>query len=133
MATIPTDITTPTVPDPPVMRAEWTVAALLDQLGGIPPERVLMKPCPGTATENDILEMDDRGGPLCELIDGTLVEKTRGFYHVWYVYSESRSAIVYTSPEQSTEIGSDGMLSGGDVLRGFELPLQRLFSESEKV
>ena len=69
--TTPTDITTPTVLDPPVVRAEWTVAALLDQLGGIPPERVLMKPYPGTATENDILEMDDRGGPLCELIGGT--------------------------------------------------------------
>jgi Uma2 family endonuclease len=226
MATIPTEIATPTALDPPVVRAEWTVAALLDQLGGIPPERVLMKPYPGTATENDILEMDDRGGPLCELIDGTLVEKAMGFYEawlagrilhaissflethdlgivtgpdgylrlfpkqvrapdvafirreqlpggrvprdpipmlaptlpievispsnthremerklreyflvgaelVWYFYPESRSAIVYTSPEQSTEIGGDGVLSGGDVLPGFELPLQRLFSEKE--
>ena len=27
--------------------------------------------------------MDDRGGPLCELIDGTLVEKTMGVYESW--------------------------------------------------
>ena len=228
MAAIPTDITTPTLADPTVVRAEWTVAALLDQLGGVPPERVYMKPYPGTATENDILEMDDRGGPRCELIDGTLVEKAMGFYEawlagrilhaissflethdlgivtgpdgylklfpkqvrapdvafirrerlpggrvprdpipmlaptlpievisrgntdremerklreyfsvgselVWYVYPESRTAIVYTSPEQSTKIGSDGVLSGGDVLPGFELSLQRLFSESESL
>ena len=36
-----------------------------------------------TATEKDVIEMDDRGGPLCELIDGTLVEKTMGVYESW--------------------------------------------------
>ncbi len=83
MATIPTDTTFDPTFEPPVHRADWTVADLLDQLGGIPPERVLMTPVPGTATEKDVLEMDDRGGPLCELIDGTLVEKTMGVYESW--------------------------------------------------
>ena len=172
--------------------------------------------------------MDDRGGPLCELIDGTLVEKTMGYYEawlagnilyfvrsfleghylgivtgadgflklfpkqvrasyvtfirrqrlpegrvprsdsdagshladrshfaqqhrapemqrklheyfaagaelVWYIYPQTQSAIVYTAPEQPTEIGPDGVLGGGEVLPGFELSLRRLFSESENL
>jgi Uma2 family endonuclease len=187
-----------------------------------------MNPWPGTATEKDVLAMDDRGGPLCELIDGTLVEKTMGVYEswlacriihfiqsfldqhplgivigpdgflklfrnqvrapdvafirrerlpdgrvprdpipalaptlavevlspsntkremarklhdyfsagaelVWYIDPPSRSATVYTSPEQSAEIGFEGVLGGGGILPGFELSLRRLFSESENL
>src|SRR5437763_15832885 len=58
-----------------------TVADLLHQLGDIPPERVLLDPPPGTATEADVVRYVD--GPdrrLVELIDGTLVEKAMGFY-----------------------------------------------------
>ncbi len=81
MATVTPDTAIPSaVPLPP---ADWTVADLLDQLGGIPPERVRMTPYPGTATEKDVIALDDRGGPLCELIDGTLVEKTMGVYESW--------------------------------------------------
>jgi Uma2 family endonuclease len=52
-----------------------TVADLLHELGDIPPERVRLRPTPGEATESDLLKPDGR---LCELIDGTLVEKTMG-------------------------------------------------------
>lgn len=52
-----------------------TVADLLHQLGDIPSERVRLRPTPGQATERDLLEP---GAKLCELIDGTLVEKTMG-------------------------------------------------------
>ena len=48
---------------------------------------------------------------------------------VWYIYPESQSAIVYTGPDQFTEIDVDGVLSGGEVLPGFELSLQKLFAE----
>ena len=228
MASIPADTTIYPVFEPPLPRAEWTVADLLDQLGGIPPERVRLVPPPGTATEKDVLEMDDHGGRVCELIDGTLVEKTLGFYEawlagrilqfigsfvegrglgivtgpdgflklfprqvrapdvafvrheqlpdgqvprdpipllapalavevispgntrgemerklreyfaagamlVWYVYPQSQSVSVYTSPEQYTKIAVDGVLNGGAVLPGFELPLRRLFAEAENV
>jgi Uma2 family endonuclease len=58
---------------------EWmTVADLLKKLGNIPPERVHLDPPPGTATEKDVLKMERRRGRLCELVDGTLVEKTMG-------------------------------------------------------
>jgi Uma2 family endonuclease len=58
---------------------EDTIAELLEKLGDIPANRVLLKPAPGTATEEDVLRLSD--GPrkrLCELIDGTLVEKAVG-------------------------------------------------------
>lgn len=56
-----------------------TVADLLERLGDIPPERVLMTPPPGTATEADVIAIHDRENRLCELVDGTLVEKAMGF------------------------------------------------------
>lgn len=59
--------------------ATRTVADLLDELGGISPSRVLLRPFPGQATEADVLEVSHRGKKLCELIDGVLVEKAMGF------------------------------------------------------
>jgi Uma2 family endonuclease len=56
-----------------------TMADLLDQLGGIPPNRVRMDPIPGTATERDILKLQRRTDRLYELVDGVLVEKAMGF------------------------------------------------------
>ena len=50
---------------------------------------------------------------------------------VWYIEPPTRSATVYTSPDQPTEIGPDGVLKGGDVLLDFELPLRQLFSGAE--
>ncbi len=57
-----------------------TVADLLDRLGGIPAERVRFRPAPGDATEQDAIDAEHRFGVLCELIDGTLVEKPKGLY-----------------------------------------------------
>jgi Uma2 family endonuclease len=56
-----------------------TLADLLDHLGGIAPERVRLHPAPGTATGEDVLNVHDQAGWLCELVDGVLVEKARGF------------------------------------------------------
>jgi Uma2 family endonuclease len=68
------------VMDPAIAQLE-TVAELLERLGDIPPERILWKPYPGTATEQDVIAaegaLDKR---LCELVDGTLVEKAVGQY-----------------------------------------------------
>src|SRR4051812_39419396 len=55
-----------------------TVGELLARLGDIPPHRVLLRPAPGTATEADVVAMDDHHDRLCELVDGTLVEKGIG-------------------------------------------------------
>jgi Uma2 family endonuclease len=60
---------------PPKIR---TLADLHKRLGGIPLDRIRFEPPPGTATEEDVLELDRREGRGCELIDGTLVEKHMG-------------------------------------------------------
>jgi Uma2 family endonuclease len=53
---------------------------LWESLGRVPPERIRMQPPPGTATEEDVIAAESRYNRLCELIDGTLVEKTVGWY-----------------------------------------------------
>lgn len=50
---------------------------------GVPPKRIRLQPPPGQATEVDVV----RARPLCELIDGVLVEKAMGFW-------ESRLAVL---------------------------------------
>ncbi|HEY2586355.1 MAG TPA: Uma2 family endonuclease [Tepidisphaeraceae bacterium] len=55
--------------------AQWLAA-----LGGVPLSRILFNPWPGDATEADLLYMVEHEKRLCELIDGTLVEKPIGFW-----------------------------------------------------
>ena len=56
-----------------------TCSDLLEQLGNISPKRVRMIPPPGTAEVEDVTCTNGRSGRLYELIDGTLVEKAKGF------------------------------------------------------
>ncbi len=56
-----------------------SLADLLDRLGCIGAERVRFRPPPGTATEQDIVDIEGRENRLCELVDGTLVEKVMGY------------------------------------------------------
>ena len=67
-----------TITDSPPL-AERTLADLLEELGNVPPSRILLTPQPGTATEQDVLEVEGRTGRPPELIDGVLVEKTVGY------------------------------------------------------
>ena len=90
---------------------DWTAADMQEHLGGIPLDRILMVPPPGTATEEDVLAVHARTGRLCELVDGTLVEKVMG-------YRESRFAVVlghfletYLDARPLGSVaGADGML-----------------------
>ena len=52
----------------------------LHALGDVPLHRIVFDPWPGTATETDLLRFVDRDKRLCELIDGTLVEKPVGYW-----------------------------------------------------
>ncbi len=56
-----------------------TLADLRQRLGRIPLERIWFHPAPGTATEKDVIAAEARENRLCELVDGTLVEKAMGF------------------------------------------------------
>src|SRR5579871_1335634 len=55
-----------------------TLADLLEELGGVSPERIIARPAPGTATEADVIAMESQDR-LCELVDGVLVEKPMGY------------------------------------------------------
>jgi Uma2 family endonuclease len=71
-----------TVMTPPRYR---TMADLQRRLGGVPQDRILLTPAPGTATVADVIHILDHESRACELIDGVLVEKAVG-------YRESRLA-----------------------------------------
>ena len=55
--------------------AEWLAA-----LGGVPLDRIIFDPWPGTATEADLLRLVEHDDRLCELVDGTLIEKPMGYW-----------------------------------------------------
>jgi Uma2 family endonuclease len=58
---------------------ELTVADLLDRFGPIAIRRIRQEPAPGTATEDDLLEILTREKRLYELVDGILLEKLMGY------------------------------------------------------
>jgi Uma2 family endonuclease len=60
-----------------------TVADVLGHVGGVAADRVRMNPMPGTATEQDLLDLHARENRLCELVDGVLVEKSMGSYEAY--------------------------------------------------
>jgi hypothetical protein len=88
-----------------------TLADLRQRLGRIPLDRIWFHPAPGTATENDVIEAEERENRLCELVDGTLVEKAVGC-------EEARLAIELTllikcyldENELGICVGADGMM-----------------------
>jgi Uma2 family endonuclease len=89
---------------------EWTVADLQRRFGPILFQRIRQDPAPGTATEKDVLWLNDHEDRLCELVDGVLVEKTVGFEESWLavrlaglisLYLEARNLGIAT--------GADGM------------------------
>ncbi|HTI50980.1 MAG TPA: Uma2 family endonuclease [Planctomycetaceae bacterium] len=56
-----------------------TVADIAKRFGAIPSWRIRSDPPPGTAEEADVLRVEAGEDRLCELIDGTLVEKVVGY------------------------------------------------------
>ncbi|MBV9125979.1 MAG: Uma2 family endonuclease [Planctomycetes bacterium] len=56
-----------------------TLGDLLRRLGDVPLDRIRFHPRPGTATVQDVLDLQQQQGVLCELIEGVLLEKALGF------------------------------------------------------
>jgi Uma2 family endonuclease len=95
---------------------------LLD-LGNIPLSRVLMQPPPGTATIADWIAVRNNEKRLCELIDGTLVEKPMGWLESMLAtvliqllrnYVDASKSGVVTGADGFTEL-FDGTVRGPDV------------------
>jgi Uma2 family endonuclease len=94
-----------------VDRSIETMADLLEQLGGVPLDRIRFRPPPGTATERDVLDAEHRENRLCELVDGVLVEKTMGFREAILAGALVRLLANYVVPRNLGYVaGADGML-----------------------
>ncbi len=90
---------------------DQTVADLLERLGGIPASRVRLVPTPGTATEQDVIDVHDRTNRLCELVDGVLVEKVMGFDESIVSLLLAGSLLNYLKRHDLGKlIGADGMM-----------------------
>lgn len=71
-------MSTATLAPTPATTSTLTTRELLDRVGDVPLFRVCFDPFPGTATEQDVVEIHAKTDRLFELVDGILVEKAMG-------------------------------------------------------
>ena len=89
----------------------WTVADLVQRFGPIPLSRVRMNPPPGTATEEDVVEIHDREDRLFELVEGVLVEKAMGTYESYLGTLLAQFLGVFVRENNlGIVLGADGMM-----------------------
>lgn len=92
---------------PPVL----TLSDLLERLGGISPSRVRFSPLPGTATEQDALDLLDHENRLFELVDGSLVEKAMGYRESILAVAVAAALRAFVIPRRLGFVsGADGMM-----------------------
>lgn len=94
--------------------------------GGILPKVQIPEVAPDLAVE--ILSPGNSEGELRRKLDDYFAA---GVELVWYIDPTTRTAKVYTAPDQCTVLDESQSLSGGKVLPGFELSLKVLFAEIE--
>ena len=94
-----------------VSTSSMTAADLLERFGPMPAGRIRTNPLPGTATEQDVIDIEARESRLCELVDGVLVEKTVGVYES-YLAMEIGSILREFVKRNGLGfvVGSDGMM-----------------------
>jgi Uma2 family endonuclease len=91
-----------------------TFADLHAKLGGVPLERIRLDPAPGTATEADL---GRAGKPICELIDGVLVEKPMGAAEsLLGLYLGSLVVQHARANDLGVALGADGFIKLGEGL-----------------
>lgn len=112
-----------------------TLADLLRRLGGVPLDRIRFHPSPGSATLQDVLDVRQREGAMCELVEGVLLEKTMGFMEaaltiflgeLLNAFVRPRNLGVVTGPDGTVELMA-GLVRIPDVAytRWDRLPGQR--------
>ncbi|MEX2175084.1 MAG: Uma2 family endonuclease [Pirellulaceae bacterium] len=104
------DITTPTALSP----GDFVLATPLDlahRFGDIPLWRIGFDPPPGQATEAECIAINERSDRLCELVDGTLVEKVMGSYESLIAGNIVTEFNIYLKQHRiGIALPSDGML-----------------------
>lgn len=100
-----------------------TWAERLSDLGNIPASRIVSNPSPGSATLQDLIELQNEHRRICELVDGTLVEKMMGWQesllagvliHWLHTYLETHHLGVVTGPDGLVRLFED-TVRGPDV------------------
>jgi len=89
-----------------------SVADLLRRLGRIPAFRVRLNPPPGTATEKDVVRYNESKlkTAICELVDGTLVEKAMGWNESEIAILIAGALLAFVKPRKLGKVlGADGM------------------------
>lgn len=85
-----------------------TLADLVDRLGGVPLDRIRFRPSPGTATIQDVIDIQEKEGRSCELIEGVLLEKPAGL-------RKSRLAVFLATLLNNFVLpGNLGLVTGAD-------------------
>lgn len=93
----------------------------------LPGGRIPRKPIPDLVSDLAV-EVLSEGNTRREM-DNKLKDFFRaGVRLVWYVDPRTSTVSVYTSPRKRTVLTVKDVLTGGDVLPGFELSLRRLFA-----
>src|SRR5438552_2114645 len=82
----------------PEVRRYRNVADLVHALGDIPLERIICDPSPGTATEADLLRRVELEKQLCELVNGTLVEKPMGLIESLIAARLIKALLMFVEP-----------------------------------
>ena len=89
----------------------WTAVDLVRHFGAIPLERVVNDPPAGAATVEDVVRMDEQHSRLCELIDGTLVEKTIGAFESYVALQIATLLNEFLRAKSPViALGADGMI-----------------------
>jgi Uma2 family endonuclease len=107
-----------TVSDTPV--PIWTASKVIAHFGDIPITRIRTSPPPGEATEADVVALHDSHDRLFELVDGVLVEKTKGFRE------STLAAWIATLLNQFVRPRGLGKVSGADGMYRLEPELIRI-------
>jgi hypothetical protein len=63
----------------PLPQPDWSIEQLCQHFGGVPADRILLDPAPGTATEEMLLHLDSKRGYPLELLDGVGIDRIPGF------------------------------------------------------
>ena len=96
-----------------------TVADLLERFGPMPAGRIRTNPPPGTATEQDVIDIEEQESRLCELVDGVLVEKTVGIYESYLALRLGHFLSGFVERHRlGIVVGADGMMRlAADLVR----------------
>lgn len=87
---------------------EVTLTDLHARFGPLPAWRIRTVPRPGTATEDDVIDIEARENRFCELVDGILVEKTVGYWESYLAGELVRILGNFVKPRKLGIVSGEG-------------------------